>query len=424
MKKIKLSSIAAILALALLLSACGGNNKASNSSNTGSSKVQEKEITLNVLLQAASSGSNALPDINARFTEQNPNIKINIESVPADKYDGLLKTRLASGDAPDLFGIYAGKKNEQYVDAGHLMDLSDQPWVNRMSPLAKKAVSVKGEVIGLPRSLSTIGVIYNKKVFNELNLDVPQNWDDFLMVNQAIKDSGKIPIAIGLKDLFVSQLVAYAMAPSAIYRENPDFDYQMEEGKQTFVGSAWEQMLTDYQDLNNKGYFNDSILGTGLDGMLQMMSTEEAAMIVAIGGYVKQLRSMNPDLELGMFPLPYAKTGEEVWVSANVAGFAGVSSQTKHPEEAKKYLAFLAEPENYKLILGEGGSAFTDVESVMDPAQMEMLPYMEVGTYQWLDAGWPSTVQPTLFNSIQELFIGNNSIEDLLKKLDEAFNKG
>jgi len=418
-------AVAWLLIAVLIVSACGGGGGngggSANSGNASESGDDKKpDVTLRVFM------SNVFPlvqDLAEKFTEENPGIKIEFDTTPVDQYDSLLNTKLASGDAPDIFQVYSGKKMERLVKGGHLMDLSDQPWVERLVSGAKERSSHDGKVYALPTSQFVIGVIYNKKIFADLGLSVPEHWEAFLETAQKIKDAGITPLGLGLKDLFTGQFIPYAMAPSAVYRVQPDFDRLMEEGKATFSDSPWKQMMEDYIDLEKRGFFNTGVLGTSNDQIQQLMASGEVAMMVTLSPMLAAIRALNPDNEYGMFPLPYVQEGEKPWVSANVATVAGISSKTKYPEEAKKFLEFLAQPENMKILMENNLSVYTDIASEADPAVAEIEPYLVNGTYPFLDSVWPTTVQPVLFTGVQGLF-GGRSIDEMLAEMDKAYQMG
>ena len=57
-----------------------------------------------------------------------------------------------------------------------------------------------GKIYGIPYATNADGVIYNKDIFNELGLQIPKTWDEFVDVSNKIKDSGKLPLYLTLKD--------------------------------------------------------------------------------------------------------------------------------------------------------------------------------------------------------------------------------
>ncbi|THF72942.1 ABC transporter substrate-binding protein [Cohnella fermenti] len=430
-KKAAAPTMAALAAM-LALTACGNNStlNATHSAQPSASSTSQsggEQVKLRFYSWIGGDVGPTIKEINDRFHDKYPNITVEFETAPTDQYETVIKTRLASGDAPDLLGVYPGMKKDAFVEAGYLMDLSDQAWVSRLIESAKDVASTDNKVYALPLDSNVIGVIYNKKIFADHGLSIPTDWQEFLDVSEKLKAANVTPIALGNKDLWITQLVPYAMAPTAIYQNTPDFDAQMSEGKATFVGSAWNQMMSDYVLLNEKGYFNKGILGTTYDQSTQLMATEKAAMTINGNWMLAPIKQANPDLDLGMFPLPYNEAGEDAWVSASVGSMTAISATTAHPEEAKLYLDFWASPEIAQFYLKEkrAFSTFSDVSVDMDTTAKEMESYLVKGSYNFLDQKWPAGVQDVMMNQIQNVLVsgGNtsNKIDEMLKKMDEAY---
>jgi len=139
----------------------------------------------------------------------------------------------------------------------------------------------------------------------------------------------------------------------------------------------------------------------------------------------KQLRAFTPipSLQLGMFPLPYNKAGQKPWVAAAVGEEMGVSSKTKHAEEAKKFVAFWSRPDIMKLYLDakKAYPAQNNVTPDLDPAAAEMLPALQAGSYNFLDQKWPVGVQDVMLKDIQSVFGGTMTIDQMLKDMDTTF---
>lgn len=367
-------------------------------------------------------GDTTIKEINDRFQAEYPHITIEFETADTDTYEQVITTRLSADDAPDIFGVFPGTKFHPKAEAGYLMDLSNEAWVENLFEGAKFVSTYEGKVMTMPVDGNVIGVIYNKQIFNDLGLEVPANWEEFLAVCEAIKASGVAPLALGLQDGWVTQLIPYAMAPSAIYRDNLDFDAQMYARETTFVGSAWEQMMADYLDLEAKGYVNEDSLGTGYDLANDLMANGEAAMLVQGNWAIASLREKAPDLEWGMFPLPY-DAGGDVWVSSAIGITITISANTEYPEEAKAYLDFWARPEIMELYLTQKGAfpASVGVSPEIDPAADEMIPYLEVGSYPFLDQNWPPGVQDVMLAGIQSVFAGEMTVEEMLQEMDTAW---
>jgi len=396
-------------------------------SSSGTAASGQQPVKLQFYHWIGTDAGPVVAEINKRFHAENPNITVQFSSNASDQYETVLKARLAGGDAPDIFGVYPGAKFYPYAKASYLADLSNEPWVAHLEPGARRLISyTDGKIYTLPMDTNAIGVIYNKQIFSQHGLSVPTNWSDFLMVCEKLKGAGVTPLALGIKDQWVDQLIPYTMAPSAIYRDDINFDKQLVTGQSTFSHSAWTPMMRDYLDLNAHGYFNQGALGTTYDQTTQFIAASKAAMVVNGNWILAPIRRLNPNLQLGMFPLPYVQAGQSTWVSAGVGTTTAISATTKYPAEARKYLQFWARSDIMELYLKEkiAYSSFTGISNpALDPAAQEMLPYLKVGTYGSLDQYWPVGVQDAMLKDIQSVFAGSMGVPQMLQDMDTAFQK-
>ena len=367
-------------------------------------------------------GETTIKQINGIFHQLYPNVTVEFETADTGTYEQVINTRLSADDAPDIFGVFPGTKFHPKAEAGFLTDLSDQPWVDNLMGGGKFAATFEDKIWGYPTDANVIGVIYNKAIFEEVGLEVPTTWEEFQAASEALKGAGYIPVSLGLQSAWVTQLIPYAMAPSGIYRDMPDFDAKMYAGEATFVGSPWQQMMEEYVAMGEAGYFNDAALGTDYNLSTDLMANGEAAMLVQGNWALAALADKAPELELGMFPLPY-DNGGDVWVSAAIGGLLAVSSKTEHPEEALNYLKFWASPDVQEIYLTakEAFPASVGINPVLNPAAAEMLPYMQIGSYPFLDQNWPAGVQGVMLEGIQSVFAGEITIEEMLAEMDEAW---
>ena len=134
------------------------------------------------------------------FGEQNPNIEIEIESTNLS-YGMLFKTKVASGNIPDVFAVGKFSEMVDYLDAGILEDITDEPFMERIVDAAKPAVTYNERMYLLPLDLAGLGVIYNKDLFRQAGIaSPPKTVSDLKDVIQKIKNIGVIPFGVAFKD--------------------------------------------------------------------------------------------------------------------------------------------------------------------------------------------------------------------------------
>jgi raffinose/stachyose/melibiose transport system substrate-binding protein len=75
----------------------------------------------------------------------------------------VIKTRMASGDAPDVF---QGRPYEypEFIKAGEIVELTNQPFVSRIEEDALIENKIDGKLWALPTDVEARGIFYNKKM--------------------------------------------------------------------------------------------------------------------------------------------------------------------------------------------------------------------------------------------------------------------
>ena len=136
----------------------------------------------------------------------------NVEVVFDDTQAGLTKTKLptlmASGSEPDLFHAWIGDYLRPYYEAGKLLSLtqafnSDRAFKDQFNESALGAVTyADGNIYGFPCVMWADVAFYNKRIFDQLNLKIPDTYDELLAACAVIKNSGLgiVPIAEGNRD--------------------------------------------------------------------------------------------------------------------------------------------------------------------------------------------------------------------------------
>jgi multiple sugar transport system substrate-binding protein len=145
-------------------------------------------ITYSNFISAGGNEAN-MEAIVAAFEEANPDIKVEVETLPYGDYFTALQTDLAAGTQSDVFDIeYAGYAEYQANGLLAPLEVSD-PSVYRASVL--EAYQTDGVQHALPSSFSDVVLYYNKELFDAAGLDYPTNdwtWADEKAAAEAITD--------------------------------------------------------------------------------------------------------------------------------------------------------------------------------------------------------------------------------------------
>lgn len=420
MKKRAVALIVTLTTVCSLLSGCGGNGDTGNENN----QKETSESELNVILPT---GHGAFKDAIEQYMKDNPDVKVYVQEMPTDEFSTVIKTKFASGDAPDIFPVFSGDEAVSFYENGYLEDLSDMEGVvSRISEGADATLRTDdGALYGLPIEIQLILGYYNKDMFEEYQLEVPKTWNDFLDVCQTFKDNGITPISLGHKDLWVAQMIPYGLNATKVQVKDPTFYEGTADGISKFSeNEGFLDTLNKYQELINKGYVQEGSLSTTSDQQYEMFVREEVAMTFSGTWGNQSIETLNPQFEVGGFQIP-GDEGEQFGASASINGGYGIYAKSKNIDLAKDLLEYMVSPEVLAEYLKDKGPApYKDVQVDLKPAIKECYE-MEAGQplCQFDNIYWAPGVQEVFLKGVQEMVAGTKQPMDILKSMDEATEK-
>ncbi|WP_022767588.1 ABC transporter substrate-binding protein [Butyrivibrio sp. NC2007] len=423
MKKKMISLLLACSMLGTLITGCGSAEPATSDSGAATQQTTEtakadtsdnassdEQITLTMMFSGVATEGDFETEVLPKLVKEKfPNIDLEVTKLPDDQYYTALKTKLASGECPDIILVqpkYAGSNSViELAKAGYLLDISDLEFLDKAGDAAKEAFSYDGKVYGVAQGVSILGTYYNKKMFEDNNLTVPKTWDEFLNCCEVLKNAGIQPIVMGDKDAYVMQFGLYQIAANEIYPQNGNYDDQLRTGETHFTDEGtWDKVLSMYGELYEKGYVIDSSLGLGAAQSIQMFVDGEAAMTFDGSFNASALCAAGAvDFERGYFPLP-AVNGD-TYASMAPGGGPAVYSGTKHPDEVKAILNYWFDGESpvYQAFASTGNVLITYGYGAdqNDPMYDEFMNLYNQGkAWYWCNQAWPAGTE----NEMEALF--------------------
>lgn len=294
--------------------------------------------------------------LGARFEEQT-GIHIDYQIIPSDQYFTVLRTRLNSGEGPDIFGGQSGVSDLvlQYDVERNAVDLSDEPWASHFDPLVAAQATVDGRLYGLTlwaTTATTWVVSYNKAIFDEHGLTAPTTYDEFKAVCQTLLDAGIQPIFEPFSDGWHHVLWFPELGPR--YEQvTPGLADQLNANEATFADNPTMQtVLQQYKELYDLGCMGQDALSDSYANRTSVMASGDAAMILGNLTFPQEVEADYPDVpaeNFGQFVMPLA---DNQVLNINPAGPTKfIYSGSPHIEEAKQYFDFLTQPENLQYLI-------------------------------------------------------------------------
>lgn len=373
-------------------------------------------------------GMDEYVDIIADWEIANPDVTIEHEVLPTEQFVTIIRARIASGDVPDVFPYFNNPDDLAYARGGHLVDLSDMTGLlSRFREGVLDSFEVDGGIYALPSQIQYIFAYYNREIFNELELEIPQTWDEFIDVLDTIKAAGITPLVQGTRDQWTTQMIPYTQTPALVDFAYPTFRDDLSSGRTSFADNpGWQEIATRLDQLINGDYFNEGSLSMTYEQSMQAFANGEAAITVNGTWALGTILSLGADFEVGGFRVPTRSasfSGPDAMV-ASASGGLSVWSGSDHVEEAKQFLAYTLSAENNAFFNAtKGPSPLVDVEVDLEPAIVEMLDGigdMPTSAFPAASQGWSAGVQDALMRGWQEVFAGSATSADVLEAMDDA----
>lgn len=188
-------------------------------------------------------------------------IELDITGSGGDEYNNLVKTRLASGDMDDLLLYNSGALFQQLNPTQYFVDISeDEELIGKLDESYVSTVSSGDATFGIPSTSSQAGcVLYNKEAYEELGLEIPHTWDDFLENCKIAQEAGETAVITSFGDGWPGIVVNFGDYYN-VHSENPNFADELTAGTakwaDTPAGVESFQKLADVAPYLNEDYMS------------------------------------------------------------------------------------------------------------------------------------------------------------------------
>lgn len=411
------------LALALCAMLTVTSLAACSKKGTGDSASETKGdvLTIEFFQQKGEEGpQKGYKTIIDKFNSENPDIKIEMNTVPDP--GTVLTSRISSGDIPVIFSDYPTQQQfKQKVANGYVQDLSGQEFLKNVNESSLDMTKQEdGGYYALPYSRNYIGVYYNMDMFEVNGLTVPTTWEEFVNVCETLKAAGITPMGLHGKDPgrvgHMFQCATVAWAPNGIETIAKATAGEAKlEGDPEFT-NEFNKMATLFT------YANEDALALSDTACYENFVNEQYAMCIT-GSYARgTLLSSNPDMKLGVFPLPN-DTKETTRTLSGIDAAICVSAKASDEEKAAayKFLAYLAETENAQTFCDNDGAP-SCINGVVndDKGIAPMVELINNGqTHDWMASTVSNNVISDLYNVVQGFWADKN-VEAVLKNMDDS----
>ncbi|MFI9845843.1 ABC transporter substrate-binding protein [Nonomuraea sp. NPDC051941] len=349
---------AALLCAALLASACAGGEQA------GTGARSQEKVTLSYGVWDATQQA-VMQELAAEFTKTHPNIAVDVQVTPWADYWTKLKAAVTGGAAPDVFWMN-GPNFQLYASNGVIKPIEEQVDSSVYPKPLVDLYTYDGKLYGLPKDMDTIGVWYNKTLFDAAKVKYPAadwTWADFKAAAAKLTDAKKGVHAIG------AELTSFQE-----YQYNTIY----QAGGHVISPDGRKSGYDDPKTIEGLRFWTDLIAGGQSPDLKTMTDTapiqlfEAGKLAMYWGGSWDVAEFTKNDYtkdKVDVAPLPKGEKQATI-----IHGVANVmSAKTEHPAEAWEFVKFLGSKPAADL-LGKKGPipAYNGTQSAWAAAHPEL----------------------------------------------------
>jgi len=365
-----IQTVLSVVLLALMVSACGGNNdkgadrgsaspKASTPSSpseTASESPQKDPVTLTLWVTSREQ-DDFEAQLEQEFLDGHPYITLNKVIKEGDPGNEFYQA-VAVGNAPD-FVIPSWAMMDKYMKAGILEPLNKyvEDW-DEWSHFDKKYVefsSLNGNVYGVTQAISPMLFAYNKSLFANANVtELPKTWDEALEVAKQINDSsaqiaGYATLAAEWTEWFFQYYVW--QAGGDLTKQNDDGTIEL-----TFTDPAVIKAAEYYKQLRANRVMQ-SDLTLKFNDLVERFAQGKIGMMPFAGDWVSWAISlgMKPE-DIGLMLPPAGPSGSSATAVAGGSFVINAKSSQANKDAAWEYIKFMSSKSTMEKVLKNGAS--------------------------------------------------------------------
>lgn len=330
-------------------------------SDTSGGGAQEGEETLRVITYFAGSDQWAPTwlEVIEEYQELHPNITINDESVPTAGTNDLFRPKMnadiAAGTPVDVALYFNGSDAEPLYESGLYVTWDqyfeeDPEWAAQFNQTALESGVTGGEQFNLPYIGSFEGLVYNKAIFDQYDLEYPTSWENIYKAVEVLAETDIIPMANTLLNptcQLETMLLAYV---------GPD-------GQKIPLDDSWAGCIDQIAKLYKMGAF-PADAATISDADTRVVFEEGRAAMTFTGSWVLNQLKSNPDMEMVAVPtdIEGGKGKEGAIISTYGSGWYMSKAAAERSSAALDFIKYMCSPEILARFIEVGGSPAMNIE--------------------------------------------------------------
>ena len=330
---------AVLLGTLLAVSACSGGDGSKTAADPNA------KVTLSYGVWDANQKP-VMESLAAEFTKTHPNITVQVQLTPWADYWTKLKAAATGGAAPDVFWMN-GPNFQLYASNQVIGPMPGQADLSVYPKPLTDLYTFDGKPYGLPKDMDTVGVWYNKALFDAKKVPYPKDdwtWADFQDATAKLTDHAKGIYGTAAQLGSFQEYQYDTIAQAGGYVISPDGKKSGYDDPKTIAGlTFWTDLIKNKQSPDLKTMTDTT--------PIQLFEAGKIAMYWGGSWNVSEFSANSYTKgKVDVAPLPRGE--KQATVIHGVANV--VSTKTEHPDQAWEFVRYLGSKDAAEL-LGQKG---------------------------------------------------------------------
>jgi len=414
-------------------------------------------------------GSDSFREIISAYRELHPNVNINVVEKRFEEYEDELVQAFAEDRGPDMFSVHNMWMEKYEPLITPLPDSLSMVYLEVQGTLQKETVAVireeatlsirelqsnyvdvvaddvvrryqassqsasENRIWGLPYSVDTLALFYNKDLLNAAGIpEPPATWTDFqsqvkeltlvdldggiVQSGAAIGTTENVERSFDIVSLLMMQNGTNMMGSSqATFAEIPS-----SSSSRTPPAIDAARFYTDFANPVKEVYtWNED-----QDNSFDAFANGTTAFFFGYAYHIPQLRARNPKLNFDIAPVPQIEGSRTVnyanyWIEV-------VAKDTEHLDEAWDFIQFAAEAENVINFLQEADKPTalrSLINTQLDDLDLSVFASQVLTADDWYDGEDADAAEEALLNFVEDVLTGAEDLENELLKAQSQVNQ-
>ena len=376
------------------------------------------------------------------YDAANPKNPLTLDVRAGSNGDKQIRMAVLSGKGPDIIMTPGPSTTLALVQSGHLLPLDD--YIKKygldkriLAPMLRTG-EYQGHNYALPRTFETMVLYYNKTLFDKNGWKAPKTKAELDAIATALMAKGITPFSVGNGDWRAAN--EWHVTVILNHYAGPENIYKALKGEIPWTDPVFVGAINELKNWYQKGWFGKNYFSLTGDQQALLLAKGEAGMApngtFSFDNMVAAFKQTGQ--ELGVASIPSLREGVPYPLySVGTGSTMSINKNSTNPDGAAAFLDYLYSDNFYDRISkdwpGDWNLPLTSINE--EKLAKNVSPLFATtfanfakavgdGAYGYTTwTFWPPATEDYLIHGIEQVWLGQVTTEDYLKKMEDIFAK-